>query len=231
MQDINIFPKVLLWGGKSQARIVDEMLRESNLGITTIIFDHTMLQPAFESKAMFLNDIEKLKEQLKKVTHYVACIGGEHGYARYMTSYYLEKCNLIPLTLIHNKSFVDPTSVISNSCQLMPFSVVHKFSKIGKYSILNTNCTVDHECVVGKGVHIMGNAAIAGKVKICNFATIGTNATILPGVTIGEGAYVAAGAVVNKDISAYTVVTGVPAKHLRENKPQFDKKIFTKFFI
>jgi maltose O-acetyltransferase len=35
---------------------------------------------------------------------------------------------------------------------------------------------------------------------------------ILPGVTIGEGAAVAAGAVVTKDVEAYTIVAGVPAK-------------------
>jgi acetyltransferase-like isoleucine patch superfamily enzyme len=46
-------------------------------------------------------------------------------------------------------------------------------------------------------------------------AWIGAGATILPGVTIGENAVVAAGAVVNKDVPANTVVGGVPAKVIR----------------
>lgn len=45
---------------------------------------------------------------------------------------------------------------------------------------------------------------------------IGSNATVLQGVTIGDGAVVAAGAVVNKDVPANTVVGGVPAKVIRK---------------
>lgn len=43
-------------------------------------------------------------------------------------------------------------------------------------------------------------------------ASIGANATIVCGVTLHEGAFVAAGAVVTKDVPAYTMVAGVPAK-------------------
>ena len=41
---------------------------------------------------------------------------------------------------------------------------------------------------------------------------IGADAVILDGVTIGNGSIVAGGAVVNKDVSEYTIVGGVPAK-------------------
>ena len=46
-------------------------------------------------------------------------------------------------------------------------------------------------------------------------AWIGASAVILPGVTVGENSIVAAGAVVNKDVPANTVVGGVPARHLK----------------
>jgi acetyltransferase-like isoleucine patch superfamily enzyme len=41
---------------------------------------------------------------------------------------------------------------------------------------------------------------------------VGTRAVILKGVTIGDGAVVAAGAVVNKDVPAHSVVAGGPAR-------------------
>jgi len=43
-------------------------------------------------------------------------------------------------------------------------------------------------------------------------ASIGANATLLPGVCIGQHAVVGAGAVVSKDVKAYTLVMGVPAR-------------------
>ncbi len=52
-------------------------------------------------------------------------------------------------------------------------------------------------------------------VRIKTGADIGVNAVVLPGVTIGEGSIVGAGAVVTKDVPAYAIVAGVPAKFLR----------------
>src|SRR5690554_1443567 len=45
-------------------------------------------------------------------------------------------------------------------------------------------------------------------------ATLGANCTIVCGVTIGEYAFVGAGAVVNKDVPAYALMVGVPAKQI-----------------
>ncbi|MEI5677985.1 MULTISPECIES: DapH/DapD/GlmU-related protein [unclassified Mesorhizobium] len=44
---------------------------------------------------------------------------------------------------------------------------------------------------------------------------IGHGAVIMPGVSIGNGAVVGANAVVTRDVGAYEIVTGVPAKLLR----------------
>jgi UDP-2-acetamido-3-amino-2,3-dideoxy-glucuronate N-acetyltransferase len=45
-------------------------------------------------------------------------------------------------------------------------------------------------------------------------ATLGANCTIVCGVTIGDHAFVAAGAVVNRDVRAYALVAGVPARQI-----------------
>ena len=55
----------------------------------------------------------------------------------------------------------------------------------------------------------------AHKVTMGHDVWIGHGAVILPGVTIGTGAAVGAGAVVSKDVPAYAVVAGVPARMIR----------------
>ena len=47
---------------------------------------------------------------------------------------------------------------------------------------------------------------------LADHVTIGANATLLPGVHIGEGAMVAAGSVVTRDVPAWSLAIGVPAR-------------------
>ncbi len=45
-------------------------------------------------------------------------------------------------------------------------------------------------------------------------ATLGANCTIVCGVTIGEYAFVGAGAVINRDVPAFALMAGVPARQI-----------------
>ena len=44
--------------------------------------------------------------------------------------------------------------------------------------------------------------------------SVGANATVICGVTIGEYALIGSGAVINKDVPAYALMVGVPAKQI-----------------
>ncbi len=45
-------------------------------------------------------------------------------------------------------------------------------------------------------------------------ATLGANSTIVCGVTVGEFAFVGAGSVINRDVPAFALMVGVPAKRI-----------------
>lgn len=54
-----------------------------------------------------------------------------------------------------------------------------------------------------------------GRVVIGDDVWIGDKVTILAGVTIGQGAVVAANAVVTKDVEAYAIYAGIPARKIK----------------
>lgn len=60
-------------------------------------------------------------------------------------------------------------------------------------------------------------------------ASVGANATIVCGVSVGEYALIGAGSVVNKDVKPYSLIVGVPGKHIgwiskAGNRLEFDSK-------
>lgn len=58
------------------------------------------------------------------------------------------------------------------------------------------------------------------KIIICENVWIGANSVITAGVTIGKHSIVGAGSVVTKDIPAYCVVVGNPAKVIKRYNPE-----------
>ena len=54
-----------------------------------------------------------------------------------------------------------------------------------------------------------------GDVVIGNDVWLGSGCRIMSGVTIGDGAVVAAGSIVTESIAPYSIVAGIPARHLK----------------
>lgn len=55
-----------------------------------------------------------------------------------------------------------------------------------------------------------------GKIHVGKGVMIGMTSMIMPGVTIGDGAIVGAGSLITKDIPAWTIATGRPARVVKE---------------
>lgn len=93
--------------------------------------------------------------------------------------------------------------------------------RIGRQFQSNLASYVGHDCVIGDYVTFAPRVSCNGNVHIANYAYIGTGAVLKQGtsekpLTIGEGAVVGMGAVVTKDVEAYTVVVGNPATVLKK---------------
>jgi acetyltransferase-like isoleucine patch superfamily enzyme len=105
---------------------------------------------------------------------------------------------------------------------------VGSMCKISSHTFICEGVTIEDDVFVGHGVMFINDlfprATAAGgqlqtdadwelvPTRVRRAASIGSNATILGGVTIGEGALVGAGAVVTRDVPAYAIVVGNPAR-------------------
>jgi len=127
---------------------------------------------------------------------------------------------------------------IGDDCRIGTFVEIQRDVHIGKrvkissHSFICSGVTVEDNVFIGHGVMFINDKyprATAGDgapqteadwelipTVVKQGASIGSNATILCGVTIGEGAIVGAGSVVTRDVPAWSVVAGVPARYLRE---------------
>lgn len=105
---------------------------------------------------------------------------------------------------------------INRNCSFYAsFHIVDAFIKIGNNVAIGPNVTI-----FGAGHdHTKINLPDTAKtVTVGNNVWIGGNSTILQGVTIGDGAIVAGGSVVSKDVEAWSIVAGVPAKFIKKRE-------------
>ena len=104
---------------------------------------------------------------------------------------------------------------------------------IGLFSVITAfdNITIGDNSMIASHVHIldfdhgMARHQLMRKqperteaISIGNDVWIGAGAVILKGVNIGNGVVVGAGSVVDKDIPAYSIVAGVPAKIINQRE-------------
>ena len=134
------------------------------------------------------------------------------------------------------------TAKVGNKTRTGHNFLIRENTIVGDGCLIGTNVVIDNDCRIGDNCSFQTGAYIPTGTKIGNRvflgpnasltndknplrteyspepviieddATIGSNATLMPGITIGEGAFVAGGAIVTKNVPAWTLAKGCPAK-------------------
>ena len=119
-----------------------------------------------------------------------------------------------------------PEIVIGKNCSFGEYNHITSTNKIvigdnlltGRWVTITDNSHGNTDLASLQQPPLMRLVTSKGPVIIGDNVWIGDKATILPGVTIGDGAVIAANSVVTKDVPAYCVVGGNPARVIKQAK-------------
>jgi UDP-2-acetamido-3-amino-2,3-dideoxy-glucuronate N-acetyltransferase len=139
------------------------------------------------------------------------------------------ECSIGKETKIWHFSHILPGSKIGKKCNIGQNVVIGPRVEIGDGCKIQNNVSVYEGVTLGNNVfcgpsmvftNVMNPRASISRKKeyclttVCDGVTFGANCTIVGGITIGEYAFIGAGTVVTKDVPAYALLVGNPARQI-----------------
>jgi sugar O-acyltransferase (sialic acid O-acetyltransferase NeuD family) len=209
-------PKVLIYGGTGQAKILHVIVEHYGSSVSAVIDDtpglpsHFPDVPIYEGWDGFKHWV---KTQNRKQTGFLVAIGNPNGRVRLRLHEALLAEGLQAVTVAHPTVWIDKNAEVGAGSQILAGAKVLAETVIGKQCIINTNASVDHENILEAGVEA------APGVTLCGLVTVGINgwicagSTVLPRISIGADAVIGADALVTEDVPDGVTVVGVPAPH------------------
>lgn len=151
------------------------------------------------------------------------------NYFAHSSAFIDEGCQIGDGTKVWHFSHIMPNCIIGNNCNIGQNVVISPDVKLGNNVKVQNNVSIytgvicEDDVFLGPSMVftnvINPRSAVARKDQyrktiVKKGASIGANATIVCGNDIGEYAFIGAGAVVTKEIPAYALVVGNPAKQI-----------------
>lgn len=131
-----------------------------------------------------------------------------------------EYCPQLPfVNAVHPRATIARGTTVGAGTVLMAGAVVNPDCRVASFCILNTNSSLDHDSVMDEFSSLAPGAITGGNCRIGAFSAISIGAVLRHGITVGEHSVVGAGATVLKDIEAYSVAYGSPAKKVGDRVP------------
>ena len=156
--------KIVLLGGGGHAKVLIDLIKMNNNYKIAGILDSRL------DKGSKVLDIPVISADDVLVELYnsgvtMACIGVGSVCDNSIRKRLFEKVRQIGFSvpaLVHPQAIISKTAKISDGVQIMAGSVVQTNTFLGENTIVNTGAVVDHDCNIGKHVHICPGAIISG---------------------------------------------------------------------
>jgi sugar O-acyltransferase (sialic acid O-acetyltransferase NeuD family) len=212
--------RCLLWGSAGHAKVLAAILSSRGDRLVALFDNNLTVTPAVLGVPLMGGLDEFLhwigRQDLTSPLYGWVAVGGHRGRDRITLQLALLQAGIRMPPLIHPSAFVCPTASVGAGSQVLAQAVVAAEAQMGQACIINHRASVDHECVLGNGVHVAPGATLCGCVTVGHGAMIGAGAVILPRLKIGEDAIVGAGAVVTHNVPSGAVYIGNPARAITQ---------------
>ena len=115
-------------------------------------------------------------------------------------------------------SIIDPSAVIAKNVRISDGvfigkkAVVNSGTFIDSCAIINTGSIIEHDCIIGKFVHISPGSTLCGDVHIGDRTHIGAGTVIRQQIKIGENSLIGMGSIVVNNIPDNVVAFGNPCR-------------------
>ncbi len=123
---------------------------------------------------------------------------------------------------VHPSAIIGKEAVIGAGTVVMAGAVVNPCCQVGRFCIVNTRSSLDHDSAMGDFSSLAPGVTTGGSCRIGRYSAISIGAVLRHGITIGDNTVVGAGSAVLKDIDAFSVAYGTPARIIRKRQ-QGDK--------
>lgn len=163
------------------------------------------------------------------------CVVGCHA-VLYGGSTIGERVMISDLASMREDCEIDDDAILGRNVLVMYETRVGARTRVIDGAILTGNMVIEEDVFIGPGVNSINDNRVylsrfgLEKLEIKGptvrrLALIGAGANLAAGVEIGEGAIVAPSAMVTRDVDAWSVAAGVPARKVREVPPEQQWKI------
>ena len=171
----------------------------------------------FGAADSLLPNLERLSDSTNKLRPVaIGLASAEHRGAA------LKACADAGFSLPHQ--IIDPTATIARSVTLGHAVYVNAGVVVGTRTHLgcavniNRSASIGHDNDIGFSTSVGPGAVLAGHVRLGAHVSVGAGAVILPEIVVHDGATIGAGAVVTRDVAAFEVVAGNPARVLKKSE-------------
>ncbi|RBL93782.1 acetyltransferase [Chitinophaga flava] len=122
------------------------------------------------------------------------------------------------INAVHPSAVISASATIGTGNMISANAVINAYSNIGHHCIINSAACIEHDNQMDDYASVAPRVVTGGNVAIGTFTAVSIGAIVKHGIRIGEHSLIGAGALVLKNVDAFSTWYGVPARKMAERK-------------